>query len=974
MKKTLMLALLFVFTLVFVDLYESVFGQESSNPGSYIPGEHNGDSDYYEHLQAHPWVTPEINPIIIYGMDFDDEQTTAEVKLTDEYDGVKNALYVPEEGQVTWTAEVPEAGYYHIGICYYPVKGKSSAIERRVLINGELQFSGAKHIIIPRLWHSETKAIRQDLSGNDIKPRQVEAPRWRKMLFRDDLGYIEDPYLFYFEEGNNTITLEAVKEPIVIDYLFIESYRVLPTYEEVKAYYQEQGYKEVKGKTIKIQAEYALETSSPTLYPQADKTSSLTEPFSYRHVRLNSIGGMSWRVNGDFITWEVDVPESGLYHISFRAKQNFFRGTFVNRELWINDQIPFEEAKYIEFNYDSKWQLVTLGNEKEDYLFYLEKGKNTITLVATLGKFGALIDVVEVSLSNINALYREIIRYTGPNPDIYRDYQLTQRIPDLVDRLQEEIDRLNRVIDGVVSITGEQSDYTAIISKLIIQMKDFVKRPRDMHKRLTEFKENISGLGTWIIDVSQQPLLIDYILVHSDESKLPKANEGLIGRLWHQLRLFIASFFTDYTSINATKETEIHEIIEVWVPVPTKSRDHANILRQLIDEDFTPNTGIGVDLKLVKSEVLLPATLTGQGPDVAMSIDETLPVNYALRGAVYDLTNFDDFEEVAERFHPSALTPFSFEGGVYALPEEQYFLMMFYRSDILNELGLKVPETWDDVISMIPVLQKHYLDFYMPVGPAQFTTARVHQVFASILYQHGGEFFNETNTSTALTTREALDAFERWTNYYTSYGFAVEANFENRFRSGEAPIGIASYSVYNVLSVFAPEIRGNWGFAPIPGTIQRDRNGKPILDENGNPVIRRDAVGTSLGMVLLEQSQKKEAAWEFMKWFTSKDVQARYGQELEGVLGTGARYPTANIEALEELPWTVEDLAKLKEQWQYVRGIPQVPGSYMLARNIINAFYDSYNNGTNPREAMINYARYVDEEIIRKRKEFGLSH
>ena len=971
-RKTLILLITLLFVVVLVGQHQHVFAStlDKSDDSTDRVERTNPGNDYFDHLQRGGAKRPQIDPIRIYGRDYSKEQTTADVEILRTLDGSTDVLLTPEEEYVSWEVSVPEAGYYRLYIRYYPIEGKSSNIERILYINGEVQFDGADRIVLPRIWKSQE--MRQDINGNDIKPRQIEAPRWRETYLQDELGYITEPYLFYFEEGINTITLESIKEPLVIDYIEIRSYEKLPTYEEVLAEYQAKGYKIVEGQMIKIQAEDAFETSSPTLYPLTDRSSSKTEPFEYNKIRLNVIGGERWRINGDFITWKVNVPEAGLYKISFRAKQSFSRGMFVNRELWINDQIPFEEAKYLEFNYSSKWQMVTLGNGEEDYLFYFETGENTITLVASLGQFGDLIREVETSINQLNALNREILRYTGPSPDPYRDYQLEKRIPDLVDRFQTEIDRLESVMRGMIEVTGETSDQTAIIDKLVIQLKDFVRRPRDIHKRLREYRNNVSALGDWIQNVSEQPLSIDYILVHSNGVKLPKANENFFMRIWHHIRLFIASFTTDFDSIGAISNEGVKETIEVWLPVPTRSRDHANVLRQLIDEDFTPKTGIGVDLKLVRSEVLLPATLTGQGPDVALSLSETLPVNYGLRGAVYDLSQFEDFEEVAARFHESALVPYELNGAYYALPEEQYFLVMFYRKDILEELGIKVPNTWDEVIEIIPSLQKHHLEFYMPVGPATVSTAEVNEIFASILYQHGGTFYNEDKTKTVLVEKEALDAFELWTQYYTDYGFSREASFINRFRSGEMPIGIASYNMYNTLSVFAPEIRGDWAFAPIPGTVQRDENGNILYDDNGEPIIRRDAAGRTLAIVLLEQSEKKEAAWEFIKWLTSTEIQVSYGRELEGVLGPGARYPTANVAALEQLPWPTKDYQILKEHWEHVRGIPQAPGSYIVARNIINAFYESYNNDTNPREALLEYAIYIDEEIARKRKEFGL--
>lgn len=47
-----------------------------------------------------------------------------------------------------------------------------------------------------------------------------------------------------------------------------------------------------------------------------------------------------------------------------------------------------------------------------------------------------------------------------------------------------------------------------------------------------------------------------------------------------------------------------------------------------------------------------------------------------------------DFEKVTARFRESALTPLSFNGGVYGLPEQETYPVMFYRTDILSELGI----------------------------------------------------------------------------------------------------------------------------------------------------------------------------------------------------------------------------------------------------------------------------------------------
>ena len=395
-------------------------------------------------------------------------------------------------------------------------------------------------------------------------------------------------------------------------------------------------------------------------------------------------------------------------------------------------------------------------------------------------------------------------------------------------------------------------------------------------------------------------------------------------------------------------------------------RDQANILRKLIDESFTPETGVKVDLKLVNGAVLLPATLSNVGPDVAMGLGNSIPVNYAMRNAVYDISQFDDFDEMTDRFMDSAMVPFEYEGGYYALPEQQIFLMMFYRTDIFEELDLTPPDTWDDVITLIPDLQKHNLEFYLPVPITQGAVMNLppNPIYSTLFYQNDGEFYLEGNTLSGFNEGVGPEVFETWTQFYTDYSFPIAANFVNRFRSGQMPIGIAYYNTYNTLSVFAPEIRGKWDFLPVPGTIAED--------EFGVEYIRRETVSSGTSVMIMEDAENKEAAWEYLKWWTSSETQVQFGRELEGILGAAARYPTANVEAMSQLPWTVKEYQKLEEQWSWVRGIPEVPGGYMTGRHLDNAFRLVYNDNSNPKETIYDYVQIINDEIDKKRREFGL--
>ncbi|MBP5198410.1 MAG: extracellular solute-binding protein, partial [Lachnospiraceae bacterium] len=433
-----------------------------------------------------------------------------------------------------------------------------------------------------------------------------------------------------------------------------------------------------------------------------------------------------------------------------------------------------------------------------------------------------------------------------------------------------------------------------------------------------------------------------------------KAN--VFQRMGHELHGFAASFTEDYESIGDVYEGDT---LVVWLLADAASvsstsgsgRDQATVLKNLVDNYFVRETGIPVNIKLVNRDNLLSATLAGYGPDVALSVWNREPVNYALRNAVADLSGFEDFDEVKGRFINGALDMFSYEGGVYGLPYTTSFPMLYYRADILQELGLEVPQTWDDFYRCLAVIQKNNMN----VGMIPDYTS-----YGMLLYQFGGAYYKEDGTESGLSSEAAVQAFSKWTGNYADYRMPVSYDFANRFRTGEMPLGIADYTVYTYLSVFAPEIRGLWGFTVVPGEKK----------ENGE--VDHSVIAGQMASVILEASDHKEEAWEFLKWWTDTDVQSEYGTEVENILGVAGRVATPNMEALKNLPWSSRDLKQLMAQKDQVKVVPEVPGGYFTERHVRNAFYEVYNDNEDPRETLEDYVKTINNEILNKRIEFGL--
>ena len=915
--------------------------------------------DYETYLEQYGDAVHPDEEIVVEGGSFVQADEGFEI-LEDYMDLGHDAVLTLEEGSVTYEVDVEEAGLYNIELMYYPTDGKNNSIEREFYINGEIPFSAAQYLKFSRRWE-DAEEIAQDARENDVRPKQQEAPVWMESWFEDSDGYYTTAFSFYFEEGTNTITLNSTKEPMVIGTITLKQEEAQMTYEEYLAYHQSQGHEpaELADGSIKYQGEDAAYKSDSTLYPISDRTSPLTEPYHASKTRLNVIGGSNWKLVGQWLTWEIEVPQDGMYELAFKYRQNINAGVTVVRELQIDGDVPFEEAGDLKFYYENDWQIATLGDEEQSYQFYLEEGAHTLTMKVTLGdEMAEILRLTDSCITELNRAYRQLLMVIGSSPDTYRDYQLDIKTPQSLTILAEQYEQMKLIQEKVDAYSrGSKGSQSAVIDNLINQLETMTEKHKSIAKQWSAFKDNIISLSSWRQSMTEQPLEIDYFLIGEPDQKLPDATAGFMDTVLHEVKQFGASFVEDYDSIGDVYEGEA---LEVWLLADASTvnsqsgsgRDQATVLKDLVDNYFIPETEIPVNVKLVNKDVLLSATLAGEGPDVALNVAGKEPVNYALRNAVADLTQFEDYEEVTTWFHDEAMVQFTLGDGVYALPQTMSFHVMFYRADILKDLGLTVPTTWDEFYECLAVIQKSNMN--VGIFP-DYTT------YAMFLYQHGGTYYNEEGTASGLDTENAIAAFKQWSGNYVNYRMPVSFDFANRFRSGEMPLAIGDYTNYNYLSVFAPDIRGQWGFTVVPGYV----------DENGE--IDHSVSAWETASIIMATSDRKEEGWEFLKWWMSAETQTNYGNEIENVLGVSGRVATANIEALSNLPWSNTDYKQLIAQMEWVKAIPEIPGGYFTERHITNAFYTVYNNNEDARETLQDYVKTINNEIENKRIEFGLA-
>lgn len=899
----------------------------------------------------------------VLGKDYDPASVTdAQITVTT-VDGENDVMqWANQEGSVSWTVNIPETGVYNIKMIYEALESNTNDVEFSLLIDGESPYATASRITLSKRWINESE-IKQDSRQNDIRPGQISTPCWQETPLEDIDGLFNEPLEFYMEAGEHTITFESEKAEFAVKSFTFYQYEAPAAYTAPS----DSDLTQAQGQKVTLEGETAAYKSSRTLYPTSDKSSYLTSSAngsSPTKTRYNTIGSGSWTQSTQTVTWEFNVDKAGYYKIGIRGRQDQMRGMYSNRRLYVNGEVPCLEANQIKFYYDTDWSITTPKSENgDDLYFYLQAGTNTISLEAVPGEIGEIMGDLDELVYNINSYYRQIRQTTGPDPDEYNNYMIDTAIPSIVPDFKEYAQTLRDKKAEIEKLSGSGGTEAETLEKMAIVLDKCIKKPDLIPEMMSQIKDNITSVSSFVNQYREQPLEVDMIEVATSDQDFTSCDKSFFGSLGFGFKGFIGSFFEDYNALSDEDESAM----ECWVML---GRDNAEALQQLISSEYNPTAKTKINLKLVQGGIV-EATFAGKGPDLALFMGGDFPIQLAARGVLTDLTTFSDFDEVKSRFADDATVLYQYNGGTYGLPCDQTFPMLFYRSDILSEYGIDPAtdlNTWDGLLNCLPTLQRNYLEvgLILPVMTSTGGTTQVSAItepgntFAMLLLQQGLNYYNEEQTKTTFDTQEAVNAFDTWTKFYTTYSFQQTYDAFTRFRTGDMPVVIQNYTFYNQLSVAAPEIKGCWGFQPVPGTVQEDGTINHAANSNGS------------GAIIFTKAADQEGAWDFIKWFTSTDAQVKYGNNIESILGTMGRYATANEEALQQLSWTTSEVNLLLDQLNSQVEIPIIPASYGVTRNVMNAFRAVVNDYDNARDTLFWYNKDINDEITRKLEDLGL--
>ena len=855
-------------------------------------------------------------------------------------ESAESPLTLTEGQSVTLTLEAPQTGEYRLELEFMALTGKTVNPQATLSLGEAYRTS----VTLPRLW----KDLRQgdrfavDEKGNELVPRQEELFERQTVV----LSLVGGGQPVKLEAGRYTLTLTMTAKSIEL-----YGARLVSAVGRSYAAYTEEQADKPAGETVPIylEAELPSRKSSAGLTATFDNSSPDISPSAADRTLLGLISAGSRE--GQWLEWEFEAAQPGFYKLTIGYRQNSMRGLGVRRGVTLDGKPLFDELDELVFPYTESFAALTPGGESP-YPIFLGNGKHTRRQTATRGPLVVPLAALDQAIDRMNKAYRDILVITGTTPDPYRDYYLEKEIPTLLDDLAWCRDTLRAGARCIEALTGgRRGSETSPIDEAVRTLDGLLEKPYLIAQRLSLYKAQIDAVANQSAYLSSQPLELDTLELLPVEEASHRRTHSLLERIGYRAAVFFQSFLKDYSSSTAVQASG--PPLKVWISVSellttgsAAGREQMQVLQRLCAEEFP----YPVELALVNTnDVITQAIVSGKGPDVALFVPEQTVINLAVRGALADFQTMDGIETVKERFHPSALVAAGWNGGLYALPETQTWFMLFCRTDILSGLGLDIPDTWDELYHVLQVLRQRNMLVGVPEDQ---------RVYEMLLLQRGGRVFNTDLTATDMESDVSVGAFAAWTDFFVKHSTPVAYDFYNRFRTGEMPIGIVNYTLYNQLQVAAPEIRGLWEMAPVPG-----------VEVNGE--LNRAQSCVVNGCVVVQSSALRDKAFAFADWWTSDETQGRFGLDSEILLGASARYNTANVAAAAELGWTDREQATLSAARQALWDIEQTPASYYYNRNILNAFRRVVYNYETPRDVIGRYAREIDRELVRKRKQLG---
>lgn len=869
------------------------------------------------------------------------------------YEG--KAVVLDYEESAEYKINVEKAGVYYLAVDYFSAGNSYLDYTVEVRLNGEAQYQEWKTVELSLYWQDSVEEYLKDRYGDEIAPTQSRVNRWNHTWLYNNTYSSTHPLYMTLEAGENIITLSnRSNDGLALGSLYVEApAEDLPGYEEYQAAHGDQQIVS-KDATVFIGATEYTEKNSAEIIYKSTADPAMT-PYDAEYKLLNTL---SWTKPGNEISYEFTVGQEGLYQLGFHYMND--KEEFSSFEsIRIDGEVPFRELACYAFPYSrSGWanEVLSDGNGNPYYI-YLTAGTHTLTLKAEMEPVVSAWRYGQLIAEHVTQLTLDIKKISGQDADKYRTWKMTQYIPEIPDYLAAYKTLLQHIRFELQSESeyGVNGALLSYLDKAEIFIDDMAEYPDEIAlytKSLTGADNSVLvAVSKFTSSVMNINFSLDGIYAFGQD-QMPRAKAGVFAKLGNSISTVYYSFVSEKYKTTSAQEDELN----IWV---SRALTHVDLLQKLADTEFTPGTGIKVKISVMPdANKLTLACAAGETPDIALGLSSHMPFDLACRGALYDMTQFEDYWEVANRFVPGALVPYTYNEGIYAMPETLDFDAVIYRTDIFENLGLEVPDTWDELVDLLPSLQRYGMNFYHNISSG--VGYKWFYQTTPLIYQNGGQLYLEDGTATAIDRPGAVKGLKRLGELFVAYSLDTQVQeFFNSFRYSVLPIGIIDSNTYVLIRNGATELEGQWKLAPYLGTVQEDGS------------INRNFVANGSGGVIFADTEKADQAWEFMKWWTDEETQVEYTYTLRSTYGDTYFWLPSNVAALEQAPIGQEDKEIILDMVQELRDVPRTPGQYLLERSISDIWNAMVFDGTSAQVAADEKVIAINREIRKKMQELG---
>ena len=893
-------------------------------------------------------------------LDKDETKEYQEYPISDIYDNLinhDNLIYDEQyQGNVLeWLTDtelrfhisILEASAYQIALDYASLQKDVQDISLTLTIGQDTK----TNMILPTYWVSSSTMGEHvyDIYQNEVNPTQLTTNIWRHYYLYDQRYYDVDPISFNLEPGDYEVVIKRNSGQFLLGNIY------LVKAEKALSYQKSDDFQD-NDELIILEGEHPYLKSSSDIAGSSSQLTHLT-PYSTSKNMINNLSGDTFNTSGKSVTYCFEVKEAGYYQIALKyyiSQTN----TSIYSKILIDNKVLYDELNRYGFknllnNTKTQYQYETLHNEEGAIFVYLDKGLHSITLQLDTSLQAPIYYELLALIDEMNQLYLEIIKLTGGLTDKNKTWDIAKYIPTAASRLNNWKERLEQLLDYINEVSKsnakKQNRLYQQVDNAYSKIVSLCKNPNELPHKLNLLVDGSASasllLSNSLHTSTFNPISIDKIYIYGSKATLPKIRSNFF-------KTFIATTQRVFrTSITDTGK----DTVTIWV---NRSTYYVSLMQQFVDAYYTPTTNIKVRFSLLPDESKLTyANASNTNPDAALGVSSSIPYSLGIRGALADLHQFEGFGDVISTMSAGALLQLVEGDKVYGIPETQDFQVTFYREDILDNLNIEVPNTYEDIIDIVPTLQRYGMNYYMPLAGGSGLKSL--SVTAPFIYQYGGDLYSDNYMSVAIDSEEAIQAFNMMVDLFALYSLPLTTqNFYNNFRSGLSPVGVSGFDTYLQLVNAAPEIVGKWHIALAPG----------VKDSQGN--INRTQTGDGKTIIIFEKSQKKEQAWNFISWWMSTAVQSKFASDLQATYGPTYLWNSSNLEAFKTLAINEDDKAIILEQLQYLHQIPQTPATYMVERGISNIWNTCVFDQENLRAAITNYSIEINREIKRKMVEF----